>query len=266
MDKQIQLSTGLCSYYDSGGNKSPLMIIHGFSLKIGYTPYVNYLKDNFRLIIPDLPFATAYDFFKKHTVDNYTDFLIELTEKLKLKNLNIYGNSLGGSLGLSYALKNSKGITKLVVRSPFYSKNLLPFKFRNLISLSICKTLAYNRVTLNPFANIFFGKMANYSVNTNTDKSLYDEIKKAQKKLDKAKCRDIIFDLLSINFGSRLSNIENEVLILWPDSDKLLNPKMAKSLHCELKNSRLFIEPNAHHCIATVDPKVLTGHISDFIK
>jgi len=264
MDKEIQLSTGSCTYYDSGGCKKPLMVIHGFSLRVGYTPFIEALEKNSRLIIPDLPFATNLSYTKKHTVYNYTDFLLELIGKLKLNGVSLYGNSLGGSLALSCVLKSPNLVRKLIVRAPFYSKDLLPFQFRNSLLISLYKSMACNPVTLKYVSKLFYSKMARYSVNGESNKELWGKIELELNKLDTKKVREFIFGLLSINFKPRLKDIRNQVLILWPDSDKLLNPNGANYIHKNIINSQLIIEPNSHHCIATVNPKVLTNHIVNF--
>lgn len=266
MFKKVQLSSGLCTYYDSGGNKKPLIIIHGFSLRIGYLPFVKLLEKNSRLIIPDLPFATNYSYSQKHTVDNYTDFLLELVGKLKLKEVCLYGSSLGGTLALSCVLRSPKLVNKLVVRAPFYSKDLLPFQFKNSFLLALYKGLAYNPVTLKYVSKLFYSKMAKYSANGESNKDIWEKIEIELNKLDYKKARDFIFDLLSINLKLRLKDIGNQVLILWPDRDRLLNPNGADYLHENIINSQLIIEPNSHHCIATVNPKVLTSQIGNFIN
>ncbi|MBN2368068.1 alpha/beta hydrolase [Candidatus Woesearchaeota archaeon] len=262
----IQLSTGPCSYYDSGGNKPLLMIIHGLILQIGYKPLVTLLEKHFRVIIPDLPFSTEEDFSKDHTIENYTGFLVEFVKTLKLGKVNLYGNSLGSTLALSCVLKEPKFFTRIVVRSPFYSKELLPFQFRNPLLVSLYRKLAYAPATREVVAKVFFRRMAHYFTYREKSRELYEQLILAQDRLDNKKTRDIIFDLLSLDLCQNLVEIRNEVLILWPDSDRLLNLKGAGRLHSLIKNSELYIEPNSHHCIATVDPRTLADHIIEFIN
>ena len=264
MNKKIKLSTGLCSYYDSGGNKKPFVIINGFSLREGYIPFIKLLEKKSRIIIPDLPFATNYYFSREHTVDNYTNFLLELIAKLKLKEVNICGNSLGGCLALSCVLNNSKLVHKLVVRAPFYTRDLLPFQLRNSFLLALYKSLAYKSVTLKFVSKLFYSKMGRLSAANNNN--LWEKIKSKLNEIDNKKARNFIFDLLSINFKPELRNIKNQVLILWPGQDKLLNPNGADYLHKNLINSELITEPDSRHCIATVNPKVLTCRITTFLN
>jgi pimeloyl-ACP methyl ester carboxylesterase len=266
MNKEKLLSLGKCSYFDSCNNKPPLILIHGFSLKIGYEQYIKLLEKKFRIILPDLPFANHNKFLKKHTVQNYVEFIDELIEKLKLKNINIFGNSLGGALALSCVLKNPNKFNKIIVRSPFYSKKLLPMKYKNSILLSIYKTLTSNPFFLNIFTNRFYDQMGKLSMNYNTNTELYEKIKSAQKKLDNPRCREFIFSLLDLNLIPHLSKINNPTYILWPDKDSLLTVNGANYLHNNIKNSKLFIEQNSYHCIATVKPHFIVNKITSFIE
>src|SRR5210317_1364859 len=98
--KKIKLNSGVHTYCDSGDSDHSLLLLHGFSFRPGLYPLLKALSLDFRVVIPDLPFSTRNDFRFGHNVQNYVDYLLEFIDALGLENISIFGNSVGGTLGM----------------------------------------------------------------------------------------------------------------------------------------------------------------------
>ena len=262
--KQIKLSTGICTYYDVGKADNTLIIIHGFSLKLGVTPIVNHLKSDFRVIVPDLPFVSDNKFSKNHTLVNYKDFIFELINKLKLKKISLFGNSLGGTIALLCSLKNPEKLDNVIIRSPFFSRGQLPFKWGNRILLTLYKILTLNPKALSWFGKQFFNTNAKLSLQKDIDQKLFNKIREQQKNLNLLVAREFIFNLVEVEILNKMPNIINKTLILWGGNDQLLKSNKAHELHKLIKKSKLIIDKYGYHNLATIDPKVIARNIIDF--
>ena len=96
----VDLDSGLISYCEAGNSDQTLLLLHGFSFRQGMYPLMDSLKSNFHVVIPDLPFSTNNNFHLSHSLDSYAAFLLDFVDHLGLEKVSIFGNSVGGTLGL----------------------------------------------------------------------------------------------------------------------------------------------------------------------
>lgn len=160
------------SYFDEGINidRSPLLLIHGFSFKAGFEPLISHISQNNRVIAPDLPgFGLSICDGFEYSLNNYADFLFEFAQSQGLNKVSLFGNSMGGYLALAAAAKYPDLVDKLIVRSPLFTYKQLSFMYRNKAVLGILKNLAKNERMLNELKKIFFGNFTKLSNKKITD-------------------------------------------------------------------------------------------------
>ena len=116
MEKDILINRLNTHYYEQGNAKNqPIVILHG--LRGDHRSLIKFgqMFDGYRVIIPDLPGHGISDEISSHTMDNYSDWLIELIESLNLKKVIVIGHSLGANIGMVAVKKDrGKNIAKLI--------------------------------------------------------------------------------------------------------------------------------------------------------
>ncbi len=105
------------AYEDTGGNASPLLLIHGFPLdRTLWAAQIQGLADAARVIAPDLrgcgesgmPNGTV-------SMDTYADDLRGLLDALGIKNVVVCGLSMGGYITFAFFRQNAHRVRGLIL-------------------------------------------------------------------------------------------------------------------------------------------------------
>jgi len=109
-------------YRDEGPRDAPaVLLIHAnFASLLGWEPWVEALRDNYRVVRFDM---TSHGLTGPDPTGDYTlERTMELTEKfvdaVGLKNFTIGGTSLGGTVSVIYTTKHPERIDNLILLSP----------------------------------------------------------------------------------------------------------------------------------------------------
>src|SRR3954463_2451055 len=96
------------------GQGRVLLLLHGlFGALSNWEGVVNRFSKNFRVLIPMLP---IYEMpIREAGLEGLRKFTEEFVAMMKLENITIMGNSLGGHVGLLYTLNNPTKVAKLVL-------------------------------------------------------------------------------------------------------------------------------------------------------
>lgn len=116
----IQTGEFKTNYHDVGDG-FPVVLLHGSGP--GVTAWANWgklfplLKDDFRVIAPDM---AGFGFTERtqdpvYSMNNWVQQTIDLFDALGIEKANLVGNSFGGALALSMAIKYPERINKLVL-------------------------------------------------------------------------------------------------------------------------------------------------------
>jgi 2-hydroxymuconate-semialdehyde hydrolase len=116
----IQTGDFKTNYHDLGSG-APIVFLHGSGP--GVTAWANWnklfpiLSDQFRIIAPDM---AGFGFTERketdvYTMNNWVQQTIDLMDALKLEKAHIVGNSFGGALALSLAIKYPERVDRLVL-------------------------------------------------------------------------------------------------------------------------------------------------------
>jgi len=114
MIKSSDYQKGRISYADYGKGK-PVLLIHGFG-EDGtiWENQVSRFKEDFRLIVPDLPGSGKSDFIPEvFTMDDHADMLEHLLKTEDIEAADIVGHSMGGYIALAFAEKYPERMTGL---------------------------------------------------------------------------------------------------------------------------------------------------------
>ncbi|MDR2940548.1 MAG: alpha/beta fold hydrolase [Clostridiales bacterium] len=116
----IKTGDYMTNYHDLGAGY-PTVFLHGSGP--GVTAWANWnklfplLKGSFRVIAPDM---AGFGFTERvpgyvHSMNNWVQQTIDLFDALNIEKANLVGNSFGGALALSVAIKYPGRVNKLVL-------------------------------------------------------------------------------------------------------------------------------------------------------
>ena len=142
------------------GEGFPLVLVHGFlGSSAMWKPQIDFFKDNFRVITPDLPGFGKSNKAKPHnSIQSMANLLLDCLEEKKIDKFYLLGHSMGGMIVQEMSKKSGEKISKLVCYSTgprgempgrFETvdqsrENLKKKRFRNY-SKKYCKDLVYKR-------------------------------------------------------------------------------------------------------------------------
>jgi pimeloyl-ACP methyl ester carboxylesterase len=268
---QIELNSGVHTYCDIGTADRTMLLLHGFALQQGMYPVAKALLPDFRVVIPDLPFATKQDFHSTHSLENYTVSLLEFVKSLELKNVSIFGNSVGGTLGLMCCIEQPQQFYRLVVRCPLWSRKQLPtyMQYKPLIRLH--GYLSRNRFIALKLLKIFYSMSARMSpmdgtkAITNAANRTRSHIPYKENQIYPVVLSSFLGHLVQVELESQLSAISNKTLILWGELDRFIQSSWGNYLNQHLPESQFMEMVGEYHNIATSRPRVLAKIISEFV-
>ena len=118
--RSIQTGSFKTNYHDVGEG-FPVTLLHGSGP--GVSAWANWgklfplLQDDFRIIAPDL---SGFGFTERasgrvETMNGWVQQTLDLLDALKIEKTNLVGNSFGGALALSLAIKSPERVNKLAL-------------------------------------------------------------------------------------------------------------------------------------------------------
>ena len=107
------------TYIGDEGKGFPLVLVHGFlgSSKL-WKPQIDFFKDYFRVITPDLPGFGKSNKAKSHnSIQSIANLLLDCLKEKKIDKFYLLGHSMGGMIVQEMAKKDEDKILKLVCYS-----------------------------------------------------------------------------------------------------------------------------------------------------
>ena len=109
MHKKFQHINALVSYTLTGIKEPVIVLVHGFGEDATvWNEQVGFLKENHRLLIPDLP-GSGNSFFKNaevaSSIDDFAEMIVALLIHEKISHCIMLGHSMGGYITLAFAAK-----------------------------------------------------------------------------------------------------------------------------------------------------------------
>ncbi len=264
---RVTMDSGSLSFASAGQSDRTLLMLHGFSLRPGLYPLASELIHDFHIVIPDLPFSTKNDFHLSHTLDNYVGTLIELIQSLNLKNVSIFGNSIGGTLGLMCCITDPSLFNRLIIRCPLWTGAQLPnyMQVKGLVNLqqafSGSKTLALAMLS------IFYQMSARISpVDANRTENHSQSIYPYEAdQINPRVFSRFLGHLTRTEITDQLEKISNETLVLWGAEDTFISSSWGAQLNAILPRSEFQVVPGEYHNLATIDTPTLAARMMDFL-
>jgi len=246
------------TYIGDKGKGFPLVLVHGFlgSSKM-WKPQIDFFKDHFRIITPDLPGFGKSNKAKSHNnIQSISNLLINCLEEKKIHKFHLLGHSMGGMVVQEMAKKVGDKISKLVCYSTG-PRGEMPGRFETVDESR--KKLQKNglETTARNIAKTWFikGENAKY----------FDVCIETGKQTSMEAVDNSLVAFKNWNGVDTLKNIKNETLIIWGDQDKSYNFEQVQTLEKNIENSKLIIFKNCAHNVHLEQPDQFNKTIKDFL-
>ena len=252
-------------YLDGGSPDAPvLLLLHGFGGdKDNWTRFATTLVEDYRVIAPDLPgFGdSARHFDRDYSLPAQRDRLERFVAALKLSPLHIGGNSMGGHLAALYTHANPEHVLSLAllnnagIDSPRPSEMFLAVgKGENPLLLSSADD---------------FDRLLSFATHKTPFIPWPAKGVVAQKTFEYAAFNRYVFEALKderyVPLEPLLGDIEQPVLIIWGEFDRVLDVSSIDVMEPLLPQSRVIVMPDTGHLPMIERPAATAAHYLEFL-
>ncbi|MEJ8758375.1 alpha/beta hydrolase [Pontibacter sp. H259] len=119
--KKLPLANGqTIAYVDEGKGPQTIIFIHGLGSYLpAWEKNIESLKTNYRTIAIDLPgYGKSSKQNLQVSMDGYAKAVLELMDKLKIKQATLAGHSMGGQIAVTAALQAPERVSNLILAAP----------------------------------------------------------------------------------------------------------------------------------------------------
>ena len=246
------------TYIGDEGKGFPLVLLHGFlgSSKM-WKPQIDFFKDHFRVITPDLPgFGRSNKVKSYSSIQSISNFLLECIKEKKIDKFHLLGHSMGGMIVQEMVKSEGNKISKLVCYSTGPIGEM-PGRFetvnesRENLKKNGLETMARN------IAKTWFVKGENAKY--------FDVCIEVGKQTSIEAVNNSLVAFKNWNGVEASKSIKNKTLIIWGDRDRSYNLEQVKILEKNIKNSKLKIFENCAHNVHLEQPDQFNKTIKDFL-
>ena len=261
--KSIQVDNHEIVYLE-GGDGDVVFLIHGFGAdKEHWTRFSRYLTDKYRVIAPDSP--PAGESTKLETEDygymSQVKRLHKFAEKLGLKKYHVAGNSMGGHIAGLYATEYPDEVLTLGLFDAAGVNSPKPSKLSEKLAQGQNPLIVSNE---EEFDNLMKFSFVNPPYIPGFFKSEVMRKSAANKKFNEKVFSEIRRDGNLIE--SRLAKIKAKTLILWGDTDNIIDVSSTQVFQKGIKNNKVVILKDCGHAPMIELPEETAKHYLEFIR
>jgi abhydrolase domain-containing protein 6 len=252
-------------YYLEGGRGETIVLVHGFTAeKDNWTMFAKYITPSHQVVALDLPgFGESSRIpSESYTVPEQAKRLDHFVTALGLKKFHVAGNSMGGAIVAKYAvdypekvlslgLFDSAGIWDCPEKSEFgklLDKRENPLIVKNVKDYEF--VIKFACVKSPPFPKRIIAYLAQKQI------AVQDFNEKVWKDIS-----DQAYDL-----GPDLGKIKAKTLILWGDTDRLLDVSCTQILQKGIADSQTVVMKDCGHIPMLERPKEAASHYLKFLS
>jgi len=238
------------SYVDEGQGQV-LMMLHGlFGALSNWEAVVNRFSPHYRVVIPMLPIYTMP--IKEAGLEGLRAFVEKFVETMKLDNMIIMGNSLGGHVALLYTLNNGSKVSRLILTG---SSGL----FENAMGGSYPRRGSFDYIKDRVEYTFYDPQVAS--------QDLVEEVFETTKSIPK--CMRIVAIAKSAqrnNLAGDLHQIKVPTLLVWGLNDTITPAMVAHDFNRLITNSELRFIDNCCHAPMMEHPESFNALVEEFLQ
>jgi pimeloyl-ACP methyl ester carboxylesterase len=248
-------------------------MIHGFGgSKDNWTRFAKYLTSEYHVVIPDLAgFGESSQIpTESYDAEKQLKRIDRFTEALKLEKFHLAGNSMGGMLAALYGATYPHKVLMLALLAPGGVGSPNPSEVAILLQKGTNPLLTGNTEDFNRLIKLCFAKppfipaqfkkvlAADAVKHRDFNKKIWDDM-----------LGNLTKEALSVreNFlAPYLPQIQAPVLIIWGDTDKILDVGGVSVLEKNLKNYQTVIMKDTGHTPMLEKPQETASYYVSYLK
>lgn len=232
--------------------RPPVILIHGAAgHHLYWPPQIRRLSDQ-RIFAVDLPGHGKSEGVGHHTIDDYTDGIIEFMKELKLNSAILVGHSMGSAIAITAAIKFPKRVTGL---------GLVGSGARLRVAPALLQAASDHSTFLDAV------HMVNENSYTSHSKARLKEL--GEQRMAETRPTVLYGDLLTcdaFNATDQLSKVSAPTLIVCGAEDKMTPLKQSEFLRDNIANAKLEVVPEAGHMVMLEHPEKVAVMLAEFFN
>jgi len=270
--KEIQVDDHKIVYLD-GGKGQTILLLHGFAAnKDNWIRFAKYLTKDYHVVIPDIPgFGESSQIQNEnYAAESQLKRIDRFTEVLKLERFHLAGNSMGGMLAGMYGAKYPQKVLTLALLAPGGVGSPSPSEVAILLQKGTNPLLTGNTGDFDRLIKLCFAKPP--FIPSQFKKVLAADAV-AHRDFNKKIWDDMMGNLTKEALSARenllkpyLPQIQAPVLIIWGDTDKILDVGGVSVLEKNLKNYQTAIMKDTGHTPMLEKPQETASYYVSYLK
>ncbi len=251
------------AYDDTGGNRVPLLLIHGYPLdRTLWAAQGADLADLARVIVPDLRgFGESGMPGGAMTMDEYADDLRALLDALSIKNAVVGGLSMGGYIAFAFYRKYAHRVRALVLADTRPQPDSPEGKKGRDENAVIARTQG---------AAAIADRMLPKMLTPKTIAETPDLANATRAMMARQPVDGIVAALVAMrdrpDSTPTLAQVAVPTLVITGREDTLVPPKDAEMMQQAIQGARLVSIPNAAHLSNFEQPEAFSRAVMEFLK
>ncbi|MHB8770185.1 MAG: alpha/beta fold hydrolase [Syntrophales bacterium] len=258
--------------YLEGGKGEAILLLHGFGGdKYLWMRFARYLTGRYRVVIPDLPgFGESSQIpTATYDADSQVERIDRFTRTLGIDRFHLAGNSMGGLLAALYAATYPEKVMTLSLLAPAGVESPEPSELVQLLRKGINPLIAgdpaeYDRLlglcfVKPPFIPAEFKKLlaADAVSHRGFNEKIWQDMR-LHRSQDGSFASESYLE-------PYLPNLRAPVLVLWGDSDQVLDAGGAAVLEKKLPTARIVLMKQTGHMPMLEKPKEAAAVVAAFL-
>lgn len=256
-------------YRDEGADSIPIVLVHGTGSSLHtFNDWAVQLKTSHRVIRMDLPGYGLTGPFPEgsYSIDSYVNFVNHFLTTLGIEKCVLAGNSLGGRIAWSYAVKYPEMVDKLIlIDASGYSSEAksvpIAFKIAQIpLIKNIFKFITPRDVVKSSVENVYADK-------TKVTDELVDRYFELTLREGNRQAFIDRFDIKPDTTAHlAIKSIQQRTLVLWGEQDYLIPVEKAYQFHNDLPNDTLVIMGDVGHVPMEESPNQSLDVVISFLN
>ncbi|HLO56073.1 MAG TPA: alpha/beta hydrolase [Saprospiraceae bacterium] len=250
MDKYIIKEEGNYKYIETGGEGTPLVLLHGLLGALSnFEGIINHFSKTHNVVVPILPLFEIS--LRSLSVMRLVDYVDDFVHYKNYTKVHILGNSLGGHIAQLYALKNPDTTSSMTLTG---SSGL----FESAMGNTFPKRGNYEYMKKKA-ESVFYDPAV-------ATKELVDDIYVTVNDLKKAMCVIAIAkSAVRHNLEDRLDDIKCPTLLIWGIQDSVTPIWVGEKFHELIPNSELVKVDHCGHAPMMERPELFNIALESFM-
>ena len=249
LEAQI-IKEGEFEYLEQGEGHT-IVLLHGlFGALSNFQDVIDEFSSNYRIVVPIMPIYTMP--IIKTNVINLANYIQRFIDHKGYQKVTLLGNSLGGHVGLVYALNNMEKVHSMVLTG---SSGLYENAFGGSFPRREDKEFLRKKIAV----TFYDPAMA-------TDELVEEVYEMVNDRGKLIRILAIAKSAIRHNLAKDLSQFEMPSCLIWGKDDVVTPPEVAEEFHQLLPQSELYWIDKCGHAAMMEHPKDFNKILNDWLK